>query len=462
MIKKVLIANRGECALSILRSARELGIETLVIYSKADAYQSYIYFADEAVCIGDKFSRDTYLNMDVIIACAKEKGCDAIHPGYGFLSESHVFAKKVCDEGIIWIGPSPEVIQLMGDKIQAKKQMEEIGVPVAKAHALGEESEEEILRIGDEIGYPLLLKARSGGGGKGMRRVDFGDDIFQAIHLAKAEAKASFGDETIFMEKLIENPRHVEVQVLSDGEKAIHLYERECSLQRNNQKLLEEAPCHFISNDLKEKLYKASIDCIQANHYMGAGTVEFLVDRDENFYFCEMNTRLQVEHAVTEMITGVDIIKEQFRIASGLGLSIDQENVVPSGHAIEVRINSVDPMNQFGPSSGKIDFLFTPGGMDTRFESAIYKGLSLSVYYDSMIGKIIVKDKTRLAAIKKMRRAVEETMIGGIETNLGFMYSILFDADFIRGRVHTHYIQDKEESLLNRMKEVSENVHKRL
>lgn len=458
MIKKVLIANRGECALSILRSAKELGIETLVIYSKADAYQSYIYIADEAVCIGDKFSKDTYLNMDAIITCAIEKGCDAIHPGYGFLSESYEFAKKVCDAGLIFIGPSPNLIKLMGDKIGAKNLMEDIKVPVAKAHSLDGESKEEILEICDKIGYPIILKARSGGGGKGMRRVDSPENLFHYIDLSKAEAKASFGDERIFIEKFIENPRHIEVQVLSDGNKFLHLYERECSLQRNNQKILEEAPCNFISDELKEKLYKASLDCVRATGYLGAGTVEFLVDKDENFYFCEMNTRLQVEHAVTEMITGLDIIKEQFRIASGLGLSINQDDVKVSGHAIEVRINALDPMKDFTPSSGKINFLFTPGGMDTRFESAIYKGLEIPIYYDSMIGKIIVKDQRRLSAIKKLRRAIEETMIDGIETNLGFMYSILFDLGFIRGNISTNFIKEKETDLIKRMKEVRDNV----
>lgn len=461
MIKKVLIANRGECALSILRSARELGIESLVIYSKADANQSYIYLADEAVCIGDKFSKDTYLNMDAIISCAKEKNCDAIHPGYGFLSESHEFAKMVRDEGIIFIGPSPDVIELMSDKIQAKKLMEKIGVPVAKGIPLDKQSEEEILKICEEIGYPILLKARSGGGGKGMRRVDSADEIFHAINLAKAEAKASFGDEKIFIEKLIEQPRHIEVQILSDGDKAIHLFERECSLQRNNQKLLEEAPCDFISNQLKAKLYKASLECVKVTKYTGAGTIEFLVDNDENFYFCEMNTRLQVEHAVTEMITGIDIIKEQFKIASGIGLSINQEDVRCFGHSIEVRINSVDPLNNFMPSSGKINFLFTPGGMGTRFESAIYKGFDIPIYYDSMIGKIIVKDNKRLNSIKKLRRAIEETMIEGIETNLGFMYTLLFDVDFLKGRIHTNYIKDKEEVLINKMKEVAKIVQER-
>ena len=346
----------------------------------------------------------------------------------------------------------------MGDKIQAKNLMEDIKVPVAKAHSLDGESEEEILEICAKIGYPIILKARSGGGGKGMRRVDSPDDLFHKIDLSKAEAKASFGDERIFIEKFIENPRHIEVQVLSDGNKSIHLFERECSLQRNNQKILEEAPCNFISDELKKKLYKASLDCVRATGYLGAGTVEFLVDKDENFYFCEMNTRLQVEHAVTEMITGLDIIKEQFRIASGLGLSISQDDVKVSGHAIEVRINAVDPMKDFAPSSGKINFLFTPGGMDTRFESAIYKGLEITIYYDSMIGKIIVKDHRRLSAIKKLRRAIEETMIDGIETNLGFMYSILFDLDFIRGNISTNFIKEKETSLLKRMKEVRDNV----
>lgn len=461
MIKKVLIANRGECALAILRTARELGIETLVVYSKADEKQSYIYLADEAVCIGDKFSKDTYLNMDALITCAVEKKCDAIHPGYGFLSESYEFAKRVTEAGLKFIGPSYELIKVMSDKVEAKNIMAKIGVPLAKAYPLNDESKDEVLKICKDIGYPLLLKARSGGGGKGMRRVDSPDEIFHSINLAKAEAKASFGDESIFIEKLIENPRHIEVQILSDGENVIHLFERECSLQRNNQKILEEAPCDFISKDLKKRLYEASLLCAKTISYTGAGTIEYLVDKDEKFYFCEMNTRLQVEHAVTEMITGVDIIKEQFRIASGLGISIKQEDVKILGHAIEVRINAIDPVNDFRPSSGRINFLFTPGGVDTRFESSIYKGFEVPIYYDSMIGKIIVKDKKRLSAIKKLRRAIEETMIGGIETNLGFMYGILLDFDFIRGNINTNFVKLKEKKILDDMKEVSDNVFER-
>lgn len=454
MLKKVLIANRGECALSIFRTARELGIKTTIVYSKEDEDQAVVYLADEAICIGDRFPKDTYLNINALITAALSSGCDSVHPGYGFLSESYEFAKATEDAGLVFIGPSSDLIRTMSDKIEAKKIMKEAKVPIADGIEVNDKNLKDIKKIAEEIGYPILLKARNGGGGKGMRRVDSSESLMDLIELTKSESQASFGSSEIFIEKLIERPRHIEVQILSDGENAIHLFERECSIQRNNQKIIEEAPCDFISDDLKKRLYEASIRCVTATNYKGAGTVEYLVDQNENFYFMEMNTRLQVEHAVTEMITGVDIIKEQFRIASGLGLNIKQEDVKIDGHAMEVRINAVDTYENFRPSAGEITFFLEPGGMDTRFESSIYKGINVPIYYDSMIGKIIVKDRTRLSAIKKMRRAIEETVIEGIETNLGFCYSILFDFDFIRGNIHTNFINNKETVLIERMREV--------
>jgi len=458
MLKKVLIANRGECALSIFRTARELGIKTLVVYSKADEDQAVVYLADEAICIGDRFPKDTYLNINALITAAKECGCDSIHPGYGFLSESYEFVKAAEDAGLVFIGPSSSLIRQMSDKIEAKKIMNHANVPIADGIEINDKNINKVKEIAKKISYPVLLKARNGGGGKGMRRVDTESELMDLIELTKKEAEVSFGSSEIFMEKLIERPRHIEVQILSDGENMVHLFERECSIQRNNQKVIEEAPCNFVSENLKEKLYKASLDCVKATNYIGAGTVEFLVDKDENFYFMEMNTRLQVEHAVTEMITGVDIIKEQFRIASGLCISVKQQDIKIRGHAMEVRVNAVDTYENFRPSAGKITFFLEPGGMDTRFESSIYKGVSVPIYYDSMIGKIIVKDNTRLQAIKKMRRAIEETVIEGIDTNLGFCYAILFDFDFLKGNIHTNFINNKETVLIERMREVSDNA----
>lgn len=457
MIKKVLIANRGECALAILRSAKELGIKTVAVYTEVDFKEPIVYLADEAICVGKNFSKDSYLNTEALITTAIQMGCDAIHPGYGFLSENFNFAKSVEKNGLIFIGPPSDVIKAMSDKLIAKNLMNELSIPTVAGSNIKGLCDEEIKLICRKIGYPILIKSRFGGGGKGMRRVDDENKLLELIELTRKEAQNSFGNNEVFVEKFIENPRHIEVQILSDGKNVIHLFERECSLQKNSQKIIEEAPCYFISKTLKEKLYDASIKIAKASNYVGAGTCEFLVDKDENFYFMEMNTRLQVEHAVTEAITGIDIIKEQFRVASNLGISFKQEDVKIDGHSIEVRVNATNPLKDFIPSSGEITFLLTPSGMDTRFESSIYKGSEISVFYDSMIAKIIVKDSTRLNAIKKMRRAIEETIIEGIDTNLGFLYAILFNKDFLRGNIDTSFIEKNQNLIIKEIEEVSNN-----
>lgn len=453
MIKKVLIANRGEVALSILRNCRELGIKTVVVYSTADKDQPAVSFADEAICIGPAKSTLSYLNEVNILTTAIETKCDAIHPGYGFLSENGNFVEKVEECGIKLIGPSSKVIKLMGDKISAKNLMIENNIPTVPGFNEEIKTNEQLYSIANEIGYPILLKASAGGGGKGMRKVSSEEELISAWEMTKKEAKASFSNDAIYIEKFIENPRHIEVQILSDSfGNTLHLFERECSIQRNNQKIIEEAPCQFLSENLIKKILDAAIDCAKACNYEGAGTVEFIVDKDENFYFMEMNTRLQVEHAVTEMITGINIIKEQFRIASGLPIGIKQEDIKKEGHSIEVRVNAQDPLNNFCPQCGEVVFYLPPGGMNTRFESALYKGAEVLPFYDPMIGKIIVKGKTRLSAIKKMRRAIEETIIDGVKTTLGFQYAILHEKDFLRGNIDTGYINKKEKELLEEMR----------
>ncbi|MDY2986605.1 MAG: acetyl-CoA carboxylase biotin carboxylase subunit [Peptoniphilus sp.] len=455
MLKKLLIANRGEVALNILRNCRELGIETVVVYSNVDKEQPAVYLADQAVCIGAGKSQSSYLNESNILMAALETGCDSIHPGYGFLSEKGDFADKVEKCGLKLVGPSSEVMRTMGDKISSKNLMISNGVPTVPGFNEEIKSKKDLIDAAEKLGFPILLKASAGGGGKGMRKVSEIEELVPTWELTKREAQASFSNDTIYMEKFIENPRHIEVQILADSYgNVIHLFERECSLQRNNQKILEEAPSIFLSENLLEKIRIAAVNCAQACNYEGAGTVEFIVDKDENFYFMEMNTRLQVEHAVTEMITGINIVKEQLKIASGLPLSIKQSDVKKEGHSIEIRVNAQDPLNSFQPQCGEVSFYLPPGGMDTRFESSLYKGAEILPFYDPMVAKLIVKDKTRLGAIKKMRRAIEETIIDGVKTNLGFQYAILHDKDFIRGRINTGYLREKEESLVEAMRSI--------
>lgn len=453
MIKKLLIANRGEIALSILRNCRELGIKTVTIYSTADKDQLSVFLADESICIGSGKSSESYLNEENILMVAKKTNCDAIHPGYGFLSENWNFAKKVEAAGLKFVGPSSKVIRLMGDKISAKNLMQKNKIPTVPGCSSKITSTSQLLRIADEIGYPLILKASAGGGGKGMRKVSKKEDLISMWEITKKEAKEAFNNDDVYLEKYIENPRHIEVQILSDSfGNTIHLFERECSIQRNNQKLIEEAPCQFLNSQLIDNILKAAIKCAKVCEYESAGTVEFIVDENENFYFMEMNTRLQVEYAVTEMITGVNIIKQQLYIASGMPIKLRQEDVKKDGHAIEIRVNAQDPLDNFNPQCTEVNFYLPPGGMNTRIESALYKGIKILPFYDSMIAKIIVKSDTRLSSIKKMRRAIEETIIDGVKTNLGFQYAILHEEDFIRGRINTGYIDAKQAKLLKEMR----------
>lgn len=452
MIRKVLIANRGEIALSIFRNCKELGVETVAIYSDVDKDQPVVYLADQAVCIGPGKSADSYLNVANILTAALETGCEAIHPGYGFLSENGDFAEKIESCGLKLIGPSSRVIKMMGDKLSARTLMEESGVPVVPGCNDAIETEEKLYEVAEKIGFPVLLKASAGGGGKGMRRVYKKEDLLSSWEITKREAKASFANDEIYMEKLVENPRHIEIQILADKlGNVVYLPERDCSIQRNNQKIIEESPSRANKN-LLEKMYDSAVRCAKASGYEGTGTVEFIVDKNDNYYFMEMNTRIQVEYPVTELVTGINLIKEQIRIASGLPLSVKQEDIKADGHAIEIRVNAQDPLENFKPGCGEISFFLAPGGLNTRFESALYQGAKVLPFYDSMIAKLIVKGKTRMDAIKKMRRAVEETIIDGVSTNLGFHYAILHDKDFIQGNIDTNYVACKESILLEGMR----------
>ncbi|WP_160679686.1 acetyl-CoA carboxylase biotin carboxylase subunit [Clostridium sp. C8-1-8] len=441
MIRKILIANRGEIAVRIIRACREMGIETVAVYSEADRNALHAEIADEAVCIGPAKSKDSYLNMGNIISAAVLTGAQAIHPGFGFLSENSVFA-RMCEEcNIKFIGPSPETIEMMGDKSRAREVMVEAGVPVVPGTDGIIESIEEAFKSAENIGYPVMVKASAGGGGKGIRIVHKEEELEKAYETAKSEAKANFGDDRIYMEKFIENPRHIEFQILGDEYgSVIHLGERDCSLQRRNQKVLEEAPSVILDKELRERMGEAAVKAAKAVNYKNAGTIEFLLDKHGRFYFMEMNTRIQVEHPVTEMVTGIDLVKEQIRIASGEKLLISQEQLEIKGHAIECRINAENPHRNFAPSPGKIDFLFMPGGNGVRIDSAVFNGYVIPPYYDSMIAKLIVYGKTREEAIEKMKRALWEFTIDGIENNIDFQLEILNHPKFIEGNFDTGFI----------------------
>ena len=453
MIKKVLIANRGEIAVRIIRACREMGIETVAVYSTEDADQLHVKISNEAVCIGKPRSSDSYLNMPALMNAAYATGCDAVHPGYGFLAENAEFADLVEQCGMKFIGPSGKIISQMGDKIVARELMEKNGVPTVPGSKGVLENASEAKVLADEIGYPVLIKAAGGGGGKGMRSVFKAEDFEREFENARQEAVSAFQNGDMYLEKLVLNPKHIEIQILADSHgNVIHLGERECSIQRKNQKMIEESPSPFVNSKLREEMGAIAVKAAQACNYVNAGTVEFVVDQEGNFYFIEMNTRIQVEHPVTEMVTDVDIIKEQLRIASGLALKYKQEDIELRGHAIECRVNAERPVMNFMPSTGRVGFYNPPGGMGTRFETYLYNGCKISPYYDSMIGKIIVVGKTRLEAIRKMRRAIEETYIDGIETNLALQYSILHDFDFLRGDYDTGFMEEKLDSMLEMIK----------
>lgn len=446
MLKKVLIANRGEIAVRIIRACRELGIKTVAVYSTVDKNAIHTRLADEAVCIGPAQSNKSYLNIKNILEAAILTGCDSIHPGYGFLSESSHFA-KVCEESNIeFIGPSSKLIDLMGIKINSKKLMEKAGVPTLPGSSGSIKSLEEAKIIANKIGYPIMIKASNGGGGKGIRRVDNEIGLEEVYNLVKRESKVSFGTDEVYIEKCIENPRHVEVQILADKfGNAVYLGERDCSIQRRHQKILEESPSTIVDSDLREKMGQAALKAIKAYKYYSAGTVEFLVDKNKNFYFMEMNTRIQVEHPVTEMITGIDIVKEQIRIASGEKLRFIQKDIVFSGHSLECRINAEDPEKDFIPTAGEIKELNLPGGNGVRLDSAVYSGYKISPFYDSMIAKIVVHGEDRNEAIAKMKRALDECVIEGVTTNLDYLYSILEDEKFVSGDFDTSFIETREE-----------------
>ena len=433
MLKKVLIANRGEIAVRIIRACRELGISTVSIYSEADKEALHAQLADYSVCVGPNPSKDSYLNVANILSACILTGCDAIHPGFGFLSENPKFA-KMCEEcNIKFIGSNSDTISLMGDKSQARKIMKKANVPVVPGYEGKIDSYEEAYKIAKDIGTPIMIKASSGGGGKGIRVVKDLDEFKHNYEAAKSEAMACFGDDRIYIEKYIENPRHIEFQIIADEYgNIIHLGERECSLQKNNQKVLEEAPSTFLNKELREKMGKVAIDAAKAVNYKNVGTIEFLVDKDQNFYFMEMNTRIQVEHPITEMITDVDIVKEQLKIASGIKLNLSQEDIKIQGHAIECRINAKD--------TGTISELNMPSGLGVRVDSAIYCGYTIPPFYDSMIAKLITYGKDREEAIIKMKRSLGEFAIGGVNTNIDFQYEILEHQDFIDGNYDTSFL----------------------
>ncbi|MCP5305392.1 MAG: acetyl-CoA carboxylase biotin carboxylase subunit [Chromatiaceae bacterium] len=443
MLEKIVIANRGEIALRILRACRELGIKTVAVHSEADRDLKHVRLADESVCIGPAASAASYLSVPAIISAAEVCDAQAIHPGYGFLSENADFAERVEQSGFVFIGPRPETIRLMGDKITAIEAMKSAGVPtVPGSDGPLDDNDERTIKLAREIGYPVIVKAAGGGGGRGMRVVRAEAALLSAISLTKAEAGAAFGNETVYMEKYLENPRHVEFQVLADEHgHAIHLGERDCSMQRRHQKVVEEAPAPGIDEELRQRVGGRCADACRQIGYRGAGTFEFLYENGE-FYFIEMNTRVQVEHPVTEMITGVDIVKEQLRIASGEELSYRQSDIQIRGHAVECRINAEDPKN-FMPSPGDINQLHLPGGPGIRVDTHLYNGYRVPPYYDSMIGKLIAHGETRAVAIARMRTALSEMVIDGIKTNIPLQAEIMADANFQAGGMNIHYLEKK-------------------
>jgi len=442
MFKRVLVANRGEIAVRIIYALRELGVESVAIYSEADKDSLHVELADYAVCIGPPPPQDSYLNFSRIISAAVVSGVDAIHPGYGFLAENPDFADLVEKSGFIFIGPSSRHIQFMGDKIEAKRLMKEAGVPVLPGTENPVGSLSEARNIVRDIGLPVIIKAASGGGGRGMRIVRNPDALEKAFSMAQKEAEISFGDPRVYIEKYIENPRHIEIQIAADQHgNIIHLGERECSIQRRHQKLLEESPSPAVDENLRTKMGEAAIKGAQAINYHSLGTMEFLLDEDGNFYFMEMNTRIQVEHPVTEWVTGIDLVKMQILIAMGEKLSHTQEEINFKGHAIEVRINAEDPDNGFIPNPGKIEFLHFPGGPGVRIDTHIYQGYTIPPYYDSLIGKLIVHDEDRSSAIKRLYRALEETIIKGVKTTVPFYLKLLENEDFQKGNIDTHFLE---------------------
>lgn len=445
MFTKVLIANRGEIAVRILRACRELGIETVAVYSDADRQALHVRYATEAYLLGPAPASESYLKGEKIIQIALESGAGAIHPGYGFLAERSDFAQAVEEAGLEFIGPKPSAIAAMGDKAVARETVTNAGVPVVPGtEGTGNLSDDELLKLAPEIGFPLLVKATAGGGGKGMREVTNLDEMPLLLESARREAKSAFGDDNVYLEKLILGARHIEIQILADKHgNVVHLNERECSLQRRHQKLLEESPSSFVDEDLRQRMGAVAVKAAEAVSYESAGTIEFLVDKDKNFFFLEMNTRLQVEHPITELVTGIDIVKEQIRIARGRKLSFTQEDVQINGAAIECRINAEDPHNNFMPSTGRITHSVLPTGPGIRVDTGVYPGFEITPYYDPMISKLIVWGETRAQAILRMRRALEEYKIVGVRTNIPFHQRMMDSHRFMGGQYDTRYVEEE-------------------
>jgi acetyl-CoA carboxylase biotin carboxylase subunit len=441
-MKKILIANRGEIALRVMRSAKEMGINTVAIFSEADRTSPHVKYADEAVCVGPAPSSESYLNVDKIIEVCKELSVDAIHPGYGFLSENADFARRLYNENITLIGPSAEAMEMMGDKLKAKAAVKQYDVPLVPG------TDEKITdvalakEIANSIGYPILIKAAAGGGGKGMRVVETADSFEEQMQLAVSEATSSFGDGSVFIERYVGSPRHIEIQVLADSHgNVVHLFERECSVQRRHQKVIEEAPSAVLTNEMREAMGQCAVNVAKSCNYLGAGTVEFLLDENKEFYFLEMNTRLQVEHPVTEMITGIDLVKEQIHIAMGKPLSFTQNDLHIQGHAMEVRVYAEDPMNNFAPDIGRLKTYKLPESIGVRIDNGFEEGMDIPIYYDSMISKLITYGKDREEAISKMIRAIRDYTIVGVKTTLPFAELVMQNKHFVSGDFDTHFIK---------------------
>ena len=441
-INKILIANRGEIALRVIRACKEMGISSVAVYSDADKDSLHVKNADEAVNIGPPLSRKSYLDIDHIIKAAKETKADAVHPGYGFLSENESFAKACWDNELIFIGPSAECIAMAGNKSAARKKITELGIPIIPGSQSVISSPEEALNIAEDVGYPVILKASGGGGGRGMRIAHNKEELTEAISVASGEARAAFGNPDLYLEKYIEKPRHIEIQILGDSfHNYIHLGERECSIQMRYQKLIEESPSSFVDEALRNKLGETAILIASSMGYTNAGTMEFLVDRNKNFYFMEVNARVQVEHPVTEMVTGIDIVQQQILIADGNKLEFKQSDIRLNGWSMECRINAADPADNFMPSPGKIENLIIPGGPWVRLDTHIYNNYEISPFYDSLIGKLVVWGKDRPMAIKRMQRALAELRIQGIKVTTGFHEMVFQDPDFIKGDINTHFLE---------------------
>ncbi len=442
-IERLLIANRGEIARRVIQACKELGIETVAVYSEVDRHAPHVLDADRAVEIGPAPPTESYLNMDRIIEAAKQTRCQAIHPGYGFLAENAEFARRCKAEGLIFIGPGPEAMALVGDKLKARQTVATAGVPIIPGMESRATDAAAIQAIADEIGFPIMIKAAAGGGGKGMRIVRDMQELQPALEAGRREAQAAFGDDTVYLEKFIERPRHVEVQVLADQHgNVVHLFERECSIQRRHQKIIEESPSLALDDTLRQTMGLTACRVMQAVGYTNAGTVEFLLDPDKNFYFLEVNARIQVEHPVTEMVTGIDLVKQQIRIAAGEPLPFSQAQIQPKGHAIECRIYAEDPENQFLPSIGKLEYVQEPQGAGIRCDSGIYPGMEVTHYYDPILAKVVVWDEHREAAIAKMIHALSQYVILGIQTPIPFLIELLSHSEFRKGNLHTHFLEE--------------------